>query len=144
MTKMTLKVKGQWPPLSIPAECIPRCMFGANLVNPGQIDEELSLAQAKFPRILSQNCQNDLEGQCQWSLYSAAAESIPWCMFGANLSIPAQIWDELGGQAKVYGQTDEGTDGQTQQRQYPFGLKRRVKCNFRSCFTYWYLQIVLW
>ena len=31
-------------------------------------------------------------------------ESIPWCMFGANLVIPAQICDELSwGQGKVYG-----------------------------------------
>ena len=37
------------------------------------------------------------------------AESIPWCMFGANLVIPAQICDEQScGQAKVYKRTDSG------------------------------------
>ena len=50
---------------SIPAESIPRCMFGANLVILVQICDELSGGQAKFPRILRQNCQNDLEGQGQ-------------------------------------------------------------------------------
>ena len=36
---------------------------------------------------------------------------IPWCMFGANLVIPAQICDELScGQGKVYERTDRQTD----------------------------------
>ena len=38
-------------------------MFGAKLVILAQIYEELPSGQAKFPRILSQNGQNDLEGQ---------------------------------------------------------------------------------
>ena len=122
-----------------------RCMFGANLVNPVQICEELSRAQAKFPRILSQNGQNDLESQVRWSLYSIAAESIPWCMFGTNLLIQAQICDELScGQAKVYGQMDKQKDGQMQQWQYPSTWKARGKMQFSFLFTYWYLQIVLW
>ena len=95
------------PPFSIPAESIPGCMFGANWVILVQIYDELSRGQAKFPRILSQNGQNDLEGQGQWPPFSIPAESIPWCMLGANLVIPAQICDKLScGQAKVYGQTD--------------------------------------
>ena len=34
-----------------------------------------------------------------------------WCMFSANLAIPAQICDDLlCGQGKVYGQTDGPVD----------------------------------
>ena len=85
-------------------------MFGANLVILVPIYDELSRGQAEFPIILSQNGQNDLEGQGQWPLFSIATESIPWCMFGANLVIPAQIYDELScGQGQVYGQTDGRT-----------------------------------
>ena len=40
-------------------------MFGANLVIVAQIYNELPHGQAEFPRILSQNGQNDLEGQGQ-------------------------------------------------------------------------------
>ena len=39
--------------------------------------------------------ENDLEGQSQWPSLSIPAESIPWCMFGENLVIPAQICAEL-------------------------------------------------
>ena len=66
-------------------------MFGANLVFLAQIADELSRGQAEFPRILSQNGQNDFEGQAQWPPF----ESIPWCMFDANLEFPAQICEEL-------------------------------------------------
>ena len=90
-----LEGQGQWPPVSIPAESIPGCMLGANLVILAQIYDELLRGQAKFPRILSQNGQNDLEGQGQWPPVSIPAESIPGCMFGANLVILAQIYDEL-------------------------------------------------
>ena len=38
--------------------------------------------------ILSQNGQNDLENQSQWLLFSIPNESIPGCMFGAQLVIP--------------------------------------------------------
>ena len=109
-----LEGQGQWPPLSIPAESITECMFGANLVILAQIHDELSHRQAKFPRILSQNGQNDLEGQGQWPPFSIPAESILWFMFGANLVIPAKICDELScRQGKVYGQTDGRMDGRT-------------------------------
>ena len=99
-----LEGQGQWLPFSITAEIIPGCMFGANLVILARICDELSHGQAEFPRILSQNGQNDLEGQGQWPPFSITVESIPGCMFGANLVNPAQICDELScGQAKVYG-----------------------------------------
>ena len=99
--------QGQWPPFSIPAERIPWCMFGVNLVILAQIYDVLLRGQAKIPRILSQNGQNDFEGQGQWPLFSIPTKSVLWCMFSANLVIPAQICDELSrGQGKVYGQTD--------------------------------------
>ena len=40
-------------------------MFGANLVILAQICEDLLTGQIKFPKILSENSQNDLEGQGQ-------------------------------------------------------------------------------
>ena len=102
--------QGQRPIFSIPAESIPGCMFGANLVILAQICDELLRGQAEFPRILTQNGQNDLEGYGQWPPFSIPAESIPECMFGANLVIPAQTCDELScRQGK-----DRRTDGQTQ------------------------------
>ena len=80
-------------------------MFGANLVILVKICDELSCHQAKFPRILS---QNDLEDHSQSPLFSTPTESIPWCMFGANLVIPAEIYDELScGPGKVYRQAEE-------------------------------------
>ena len=60
-----------------------------------QIHYNLSHEQAKFPRILSQNGQNYLEGQDQWLPFAIPAKSIPGYIFGANLVIPAQTWDKL-------------------------------------------------
>ena len=114
-----LEGQGQWPIFSIRDKGITRCMFVANLVIPAQICVELLRGPAKFPIILSQNGQNELEGQGQWPLFSIPTESIPWCMFGAILMILAEICDELScGQGYVHGQTDR-----RRQRQYPFGLK---------------------
>ena len=90
-----LQGQSQWPPLLIPAERIPRCIFGSNLVILAQIHYNLSCGQAKFPRILSQNGQNDLEDQGQWPPFSITAESIAGCMFSAKLVILAQICDHL-------------------------------------------------
>ena len=96
-----LEGQGQWPPFSIPVETIPGRMFGANLVILAQICDELSCRQTEFPKILSQNDQNDLEGHGQWPPFSIPADSIQGRMFGANLVILAQICDELShGQAK--------------------------------------------
>ena len=96
-----LEGQGQWPPLSMPAESIPEYIFGANLMILAQIYDELSRRQAEFPRILSQNGQNDLEVQSQWPLFSIPAQCIPGCMFGANLVILSQMYDELShGEAK--------------------------------------------
>ena len=91
----------QWPPFSIPAKSIPGYMFGANLVVLAQIYEELSHGRATIPRILSQNGQNDLEGQCQWPPFSIPAKSILLCIFW-NLVILTQIYEELSRrQAKI-------------------------------------------
>ena len=58
--------------------------------------------QAKFPRILIQYGQNDLEARGQWPPFPIPAESIPGCMFGANFVILAQICNELScRQAKI-------------------------------------------
>ena len=73
------------------AEGIQRCIFVAILVILLQIHYKLSREPAKFSRILSPNGHNDLEGQGQGHQFSISAESIPWCMFGANLIIPATI-----------------------------------------------------
>ena len=86
-----LEGQGQWPPFSVPAEIIPRCTFGSKLVIIAQIHYKLLIGQAKFPRILSQNSQNDLECHGKWPSFSVPAESIPRCMFDINLIIPAQI-----------------------------------------------------
>ena len=86
-----LENQGQWLLFSIPAQSIPGCMFGANLVILAQICEDLLTGQIKFPEILSQNSQNDLEAQGQWPSFSIPDKSIPICMFGANLVIPSQI-----------------------------------------------------
>ena len=96
-----LEGQGQWPPFSIPAERIPRCIFGVNLVILAQIHYKLSRRQATFPRILCQNGQNDLEDQGQWPPFSIPAENFSGCMLGANLVILTQMYDELSrGQAK--------------------------------------------
>ena len=117
----------QWPLFSIPAESIPWCKFGAHLEILAQIYDELSRGQAKILRVLSQNGQNDIEGQGQWPLFPIPTKNISWCMFGANLVILAQICDELScGKAKFTDRrTDVPTDGQTKKRrkQYPFNLK---------------------
>ena len=94
-------------------------MLGTNLVIPAQICDELMRRQAKFPIILSQNGQNDLESQDQWHPFLTPPESIPWCIFAANLTIPSQICEELScGQGRPYRQMDG-----CRQRQYSFGLK---------------------
>ena len=85
-----------------------------------QIFYNLSRGQAHFPRILSQNGQND-QGQCP--PFSIPAENIPGCMIGTNFVIPAQTYDELScGQGKVNGPTAGRTD-RRKIRQYPLGLK---------------------
>ena len=89
-------------------------MFGANLLILIQICDELSRGQAEFPGILSQNGQNDIEGEGQWPPFSIPAENIPGYIFGTNLVIPAQICDELScGQDKFYGRTDGRTERRT-------------------------------
>ena len=94
MTQMTLKVKVNDFHFQYQPKVSHGCMFGANLVILAQICDELWREQAEFARILSQNCQNNLEGQGQWPVFSIPAESIPGRMFGANLVIPSQPCDD--------------------------------------------------
>ena len=83
--QMTLKVKVNNPHFQYqPWEW---CIFGDCNSYPSQV---ITHGQGKFPRILSQNGQNDLEGQGLWPPFSIPAESILGCMFGANLVILAQ------------------------------------------------------
>ena len=92
--KMTLAVRVNDPQFQYQ----PRKSQNACLV---QICDGLSCGQAEFPKTLSQNGQNDLEGQGQWHPFSIPGESLTGCMFGANLVILAQICDELShGQAE--------------------------------------------
>ena len=86
--------RSRWPPFSIPAERIPSCIFGENLVILAQVHYKLLWRQSIFP-ILSRNGQIDIESQGQWPLLSIPAESITGCMFGANWVILAPIYDEL-------------------------------------------------
>ena len=112
-------------------------MFGANFVILAQICGELSCGQAEFPRILSQNGQNDLEGQGQWPSFSKPADSISGYMFGANLVIPAQTSDELSrGQGKVYGRTDGRTDRRTDARNDNTPSAWKTRGNKRKCASY--------
>ena len=144
-----LEGQGQWPPFSIPAESIPGYMFGANLGISAQICDELLHGQAEFPIILSQNCQNDLEGQGQWPPFSIPIETIPRCRFGTNLVIPAHICDGLlCRQGKVYGrtnrQTDRQTDGQTQATTIPLRPERRRRKSRMSDITESFRDIINW
>ena len=81
-----LEGQGQWPPFSIPDESFSIWMFGENLVILAKICDELSRGQTKFPRILSQNGQNDLEGQSLWPPFFNTKPEYPrmhvWCKFG--------------------------------------------------------------
>ena len=106
-----LQGQGQWPQFAIPVESIPGYMFGTNLVNVSKIHNKLSRGQTEFPKIVSQNGQNDLEGQDRWLPFSIPTQSITGCMLSANLRILAQICDNLSCRhVKVYGRTDGWTD----------------------------------
>ena len=116
----------QWPPFSIQAESIPGCIFGANLLMLAQICEELSCGQAKFPRILSQNGQNDLEGQGH----------LPPFQYQMRVSQDACLvqiwWFQLKFMTSYYAdkikfmdrQTDGWTDGLTQETTIPLWPER--------------------
>ena len=86
-----------------------------------ELCDELSHRQPEFPRILSQNDLNDIEGQGQWPQISLPAEYHSmhvWCKFG----------DFSWNRADKLKFADGGTDIHTQTkwrrpRQYPFGLK---------------------
>ena len=58
-----LEGQGQWPPFSLPAESIPRYMFGANLGILAQICDELSCRQGKVYRRIG---RTDIPKQWQY------------------------------------------------------------------------------
>ena len=82
--------ESHWLRFSIPDKSIPWCMFEAKLVIPAQICDELLRGHSKFCRILSQNRQNDLEGQGKWSLFFKTSQEYPkmhvCCKFGVSSS----------------------------------------------------------
>ena len=91
--------------------------------------------QDKFPRILSQNGQNDLEGQGQWPPFSIPTQSIPGCMFGANLVILTHIYEELScGQAefpRILGQNGQNDlEGQGQWPPFSIPTESIPRCMF--------------
>ena len=106
--------QGQWPPFSISAKniptmhvlgpiwwCLPKSMTSYRAGKPNLLEFLVKMAKMTFKSI-------------QWPQFSILAESTSWFMFGANLVIPAQLWDELSyRQGKVYGQTDGRTARQT-------------------------------
>ena len=110
-------------------------MFGANLVIPAQTCDELSHAQAKFPWILSQNVQNDLEDQSQWPIFSIPGKSIKGCMFAETLVIPAQICDELSrGQAEFLRILSKNAQNDFEdQRQWPLSLIPAMIVSHDAC-----------
>ena len=118
-----LEGQGQWPLFSIPDKSIPICMFGANLVIPSQICDKLFYGQAKFPRILSQNGHNDLEGHGQWPLFFNTNWEYPRMHICHKFDYSSSnMWrvivcDELWcGQSTVHGRTDRRTDGKKHMR----------------------------
>ena len=57
--------------------------------------------------------QSPVPHQAQWPLFSIPTQTIPWCMFAANLVIPAQICDELSrGQGKQVRYLMRGINGE--------------------------------
>ena len=141
-----LEDQGQWPLFSIPAESIPECMFGANIVIPAQICDKLSRGQPNFLEIWVK--------WAKWPLFFIPAKTIPGCMFGANLLIQAQICDELScRQDTIYGRmhsrTDGRTDGQTQATTIPLrperpqGNKARSVCILLGVWCMWFEARIL-
>ena len=84
-----LEGQGQWLPFSVTTGWgNPKMHIWAEF---GDYSSKLSRRQTKFPRVLSQNGKNNLEGQGQLPPFSLPTESIPGCMSGANLVILAQF-----------------------------------------------------
>ena len=95
-------------------------MFGVNGVILTQIRYKLLRRQAKFPRILIENGQNDIEHKDKWPSSSIRTKNFPGFMFCTHLVIPAQICDESScRQGKVYGRTVARSDGQGQATTIP-------------------------
>ena len=137
LVKMTLKIKFNdlHFQISIPVKSTSGCIFGANLMILAQIYAELSHGQYEFPRILSQNGQNDLEVKV----------NDPYFQYQLRVSHDAclvQIWWfqlKFGYVKFTDRQTNGRTYGQTQAKTIPLRPERsRSKMTF---FTTLYLYI---
>ena len=104
-----------------------RCKFGDFRPNLWRVITRTSQISQKF----KSKWPKWLRKHGQWSTFSIPAESIPRCMFGANLVILDQICDDLSfGQGKVYGRKDGRRDVQTQATTIPLRPERSgVKSN---------------
>ena len=114
-----LEGQGQCLTSPIPAEKIPRHIFGAHLVILAQIDDKLSCRQAQFPRIPRvKMAKMTLKVRSTTPIFHSSwnyPRMHVWCKFGDS----SRIRDELScGQLKF---RDGQTDGHTyrhRQRQY--------------------------
>ena len=129
-----LECDRHWPPL--PVKRIWRCLFGANPLQvmawTNTVDKPNLLEfWVKMAKITLKVTVNDL--------YFKYHPSIPGCMFGANLVIPAQICDELSyGQSKVHGQMERQTDRRWQRQKnevrYQFAVNDTLLINMTHIF----------
>ena len=101
--QMTVKVKVNDPHFQYQL----REFQDANLVILAQIHYNLSLGQAKFPRILS---QNDLEDQDLWPPFSLPTESIP---YGCAAVLAPPFFAILGIELIFWGYFFSSTDTKT-------------------------------
>ena len=133
MAKITLKAKVNDPYFQYQAGIFhDACLVQIWWFQPKSVIE-LSWGQSKFPRILSQNGQNDFESQGQWPLFSMPAENIPgcmhvWCKFDDNSS---NLWRVIV--RTRYSSWTDGWKDRQRQRQYPFGLKVQGVIDAHEC-----------
>ena len=76
-----LEGPGQWPLFSMPAERIPKCIFGSNLVLLAKKPLQVIARTSRMPWILGEKGQNDLEGKDQWPPFSILGENILRCLW---------------------------------------------------------------
>ena len=119
-------LEGQWPLLSVLHKRFPRCIFVANVVNPGQIPDEVSHGQAEFHRILSQNGQNYIEGQGEWPPILNNSRQCPkmpvCCKYVDSRSTLWRVIVRTSNSSQTGGWAD-GQRDRRRKRQYPFDLK---------------------
>ena len=125
----------KWPwgsrSFSMPAERIPKCILGSNLVLLAKNPLQVILRTSLMPKLLGQKGQNDLEGQGQWHPFSILGENILrclWlghetmvcavclsiflCIFWCKFDTSSNLWRVSRGKGEVY--MHRRIDGQTQ------------------------------